>query len=92
MFSDYIVWYIFYVFCANIIVHSRYRCAHKWISITFHNAHHTTGYFVDQEIYFYLIFLNINVATCIEATAYVATETMLVMYLKHTCGMFKIAR
>jgi len=51
-----------------------------------------TGYFVDQEKYFYLILLHINIATCIGAIAYVATGTMLVVYLKHTCGMFKIAR
>jgi len=58
--------------------------------------HHTvpikTGYFVNQEKYFYLIWLHINAATCIGATAYVATGTMLVVYLKHACGMFKIAR
>ncbi|XP_024880020.1 odorant receptor 4-like isoform X2 [Temnothorax curvispinosus] len=51
-----------------------------------------TEYFVDQEKYFYLILLHLNVATCIGATAYIATGTMLITYLKHACGMFKIAR
>jgi len=51
-----------------------------------------TEYFVDQEKYFYLILLHINAAICIGATAYVATGTMLIGYLKHACGMFKIAR
>jgi len=51
-----------------------------------------TGYFVDQEKYFYLILLHINIANCIGAIAYIATGTMIVVYLKHTCGMFKIAR
>ncbi|XP_071637565.1 uncharacterized protein [Temnothorax longispinosus] len=50
-----------------------------------------TEYFVDQEKYFYLILLHLNVATCIGATAYIATGTMLITYLKHACGMFKIA-
>ncbi|XP_018361719.1 PREDICTED: odorant receptor 4-like [Trachymyrmex cornetzi] len=50
-----------------------------------------TEYFVDQEKYFYLILLHINVATCIGAIAYIATGTMLIGYLKHACGMFKIA-
>ncbi|KYQ59013.1 hypothetical protein ALC60_01975, partial [Trachymyrmex zeteki] len=49
-------------------------------------------YFVDQEKYFYLILLHIDVATFIGAIAYIATGTMLVGYLKHACGMFKIAR
>lgn len=51
-----------------------------------------TEYFVDQEKYFYLILLHIDVATCIGAIAYIATGTMLIGYLKHACGMFKIAR
>ncbi|KYN00377.1 hypothetical protein ALC62_08868, partial [Cyphomyrmex costatus] len=50
-----------------------------------------TEYFVDQEKYFYLILLHIDIAICIGAIAYIATGTMLVGYLKHACGMFKIA-
>ncbi|XP_011860675.1 PREDICTED: uncharacterized protein LOC105557895 [Vollenhovia emeryi] len=50
-----------------------------------------TEYFVDQDKYFYLILLHLNAALCIGAIAYIATGTMLVGYLKHACGMFKIA-
>ncbi|KAL6260672.1 hypothetical protein P5V15_008192 [Pogonomyrmex californicus] len=50
-----------------------------------------TEYFVDQKKYFYLIMLHINAAACIGATAYIATGTMLIVYLKHACGLFKIA-
>jgi len=51
-----------------------------------------TEYFVDQENFSYLILLHTNAATCIGATAMVATGTMLIAYLKHICGMFSIAR
>ncbi|XP_070152587.1 odorant receptor 30a-like isoform X2 [Polyergus mexicanus] len=50
-----------------------------------------TQYFVDQEKYFYLIFLHINAAFCIGGTAIIGTGTMLIAYLKHACGMFTIA-
>ncbi|XP_071560223.1 uncharacterized protein [Temnothorax nylanderi] len=50
-----------------------------------------TEYFIDQENCYYLILLHINAATCIGATAMVATGTMLMTYLKHICGMFSIA-
>lgn len=49
-------------------------------------------YFVSQENYFYLIVLHMDVAICIGGTTMVATGMMLVAYLKHACGMFKIAR
>jgi len=49
-------------------------------------------YFIDQERYFYFILLHINAAMFIGIVAFVATSTMLVAYLKHACGMFKIAR
>ena len=51
-----------------------------------------TEYFVDQENFSYLILLHTNAATCIGATAMVATGTMLIAYLQHICGMFSIAR
>jgi len=51
-----------------------------------------TEYFVDQENFFYLIFLHTNAASCIGATAMIATGTMFIAYLKHICGMFSIAR
>ncbi|EZA48139.1 hypothetical protein X777_14321 [Ooceraea biroi] len=51
-----------------------------------------TEYFIDQEKYFYLILLHMNVTIYIGATAVIATGTMLMGYLKHICGMFSIAR
>jgi len=52
----------------------------------------TVEYFIDQEKYFYWILLHINVAFCVGVTAMVATGTMLLAYLQHTCGMFRISR
>lgn len=49
-------------------------------------------YFVNQESYFYLILLHADTTICIGGTTMVATGMMLIAYLKHACGMFKIAR
>ncbi|XP_025270165.1 odorant receptor 4-like isoform X2 [Camponotus floridanus] len=48
-------------------------------------------YFPDQEKYYYVIILHMNAAICIGGIAFIATGTMLIAYLKHACGMFKIA-
>ncbi|XP_011863601.1 PREDICTED: uncharacterized protein LOC105559706 [Vollenhovia emeryi] len=48
-------------------------------------------YFVDQEKYFYMIILHINVAICIGATITVGSGTLFIAYIQHTCGMFRIA-
>ncbi|XP_070522371.1 odorant receptor 30a-like [Cardiocondyla obscurior] len=48
-------------------------------------------YFVDKEKYFYLIFLHINMIIVIGFTTILATGSMLIVYLQHACGMFKIA-
>lgn len=50
-----------------------------------------TEYFIDQEKYFYLILLHMDMALCIGGIAMIATGTILVGSLKHACGMFKIA-
>ncbi|XP_070167633.1 odorant receptor 85c-like [Polyergus mexicanus] len=50
-----------------------------------------TEYFVDQEKYFSLILLHLNAAFCIGMAAMVSTGTMLIAYLEHTCGLFKIS-
>ncbi|RLU21179.1 hypothetical protein DMN91_005552 [Ooceraea biroi] len=50
-----------------------------------------TEYFVDQERYFYLIFLHANVAICIGGFVMLATGTILITYFQHACGMFRIA-
>ncbi|KAL6424968.1 hypothetical protein ACFW04_009362 [Cataglyphis niger] len=49
-----------------------------------------TEYFVDQEKYFYLILLHMNIAICIGGTAFIGTGTMLIAYLKHACGIYRI--
>jgi len=51
-----------------------------------------TEYFVDQEKYFFLILLHINIAFCIGATAVTATGTLLLGCLQLIFGMFKISR
>ncbi|XP_071637170.1 uncharacterized protein [Temnothorax longispinosus] len=51
----------------------------------------TTEYFIDPEKYFYLIVLHICAAFCIGCTAMIAIGTMLIAYLQHTCGMFRIS-
>ncbi|XP_025155312.1 uncharacterized protein LOC105189245 [Harpegnathos saltator] len=50
-----------------------------------------TEYFVDQQKYSHLVLLHINVAICIGLFAMIATGTMLLVFLKHACGMFSIA-
>jgi len=52
----------------------------------------TTEYFIDQEKYFYLIFLHANVAICIGGFVMLATGTMLIICFQHACGMFRIVR
>jgi len=51
-----------------------------------------TEYFIDQQKYFYLIILHIYAVICVGAIAMLAVGTMLITYIQHTCGMFKIAR
>lgn len=51
-----------------------------------------TEYFVDQDKYFYLILLHMNIAICTGAFAIAATGTTLLALLKHACGMFSIVR
>ncbi|KAL6425042.1 hypothetical protein ACFW04_009384 [Cataglyphis niger] len=50
-----------------------------------------TEYFVDEEKYFSFILLHLNAAFCIGIAIVVATGTMLIAYLEHTCGLFKIS-
>lgn len=48
-------------------------------------------YFIDQEKYFDLILLHINVTIFIGCVAVLAVGTILVTFLQHICGMFRIA-
>ncbi|XP_025270210.1 odorant receptor 49b-like [Camponotus floridanus] len=50
-----------------------------------------TEYFVDQEKYFFFILLHLNVALCTGLAVAVATGSMLIAYLVHICGLFKIS-
>lgn len=52
----------------------------------------TTEYFIDQEKYSHLIILHMGTAVWIGIFAMMATGTMLLAYLQHACGMFRIAR
>ncbi|XP_071646922.1 uncharacterized protein [Temnothorax longispinosus] len=56
-----------------------------------HHIQISTEYFLDQKVYFYLPLFHINVALAIGCIALVATGSMLLAYLQHACGMFKIA-
>ncbi|XP_077269420.1 uncharacterized protein LOC143901206 [Temnothorax americanus] len=55
------------------------------------NLQISTEYFIDQERYFFLSLFHINAAMIIGCFVLTATGTMLIAYLQHACGMFKIA-
>ncbi|XP_011864202.1 PREDICTED: odorant receptor 4-like isoform X2 [Vollenhovia emeryi] len=48
-------------------------------------------YYVNQEKYFYLLLLHAVTTMLIGGTALVGTGMMLIGYMKHACGMFRIA-
>ncbi|KAL6425041.1 hypothetical protein ACFW04_009383 [Cataglyphis niger] len=50
-----------------------------------------TEYFVDQEQYYFLIYLHLNAAFCIGVAGMLSVGTMLIAYLEHTCGLFQIS-
>lgn len=52
----------------------------------------TTEYFVDQNKYVDLIVFHTNAAFCVGIISLLATGTMLIAYIQHTCGMFSISR
>jgi len=49
-------------------------------------------HFMGRENYFYLIFLHMGAASFIGGIVLIATVMMCVTYIKHACGMFRIAR
>jgi len=51
-----------------------------------------TKYFVNQEKYFYLILLHMYAVLCIGITIMLGIGTMVITYIEHICGMFRIAR
>jgi len=56
------------------------------------HLHISTEYFLDQKRYFFLLLFHINAATFIGLFVVTATGSMLIAYLQHACGMFKIVR
>ncbi|XP_018300289.1 uncharacterized protein [Mycetomoellerius zeteki] len=50
-----------------------------------------TEYLVDQEKYLYWILLHMFIVLCIGMIIMLGIGTVLISYLQHTCGMFKIA-
>ncbi|EGI61353.1 hypothetical protein G5I_10348, partial [Acromyrmex echinatior] len=49
-------------------------------------------YFVDQQKFFYVILLQVDVTIGLIIITLIATETLYVTYIQHVCGMFQIAR
>ncbi|XP_036143078.1 uncharacterized protein LOC105832827 [Monomorium pharaonis] len=56
-----------------------------------HRIQFITEYFIDQEKYFFLILLHINVAFCVGIVAIIAIGTILIGYINFIFGMFKIS-
>jgi len=52
----------------------------------------TTEYFIDKKKYFYFILLHANVVICIGSTTVTAIGTIILSWLIHICGIFRIAR
>ncbi|XP_026826473.1 uncharacterized protein LOC113562180 isoform X4 [Ooceraea biroi] len=48
-------------------------------------------YFIDQQKYYYVILLHMNAALFIGILTVITTGTLMIAYLQHTCGMFRIA-
>jgi hypothetical protein len=51
-----------------------------------------TEYFIDQQKYFIPILAHILLFVLCGLTTVLATETLLIAYAQHTCGLFEIAR
>jgi hypothetical protein len=78
-----------------MIVHLWPDFLHHILSVNQSRPRHlqiTAEYFIDQEKYFYLLLFHTIAATSIGIIAMLATGTMLIAYLQHACGMFRIAR
>ncbi|XP_032666678.1 odorant receptor 4-like [Odontomachus brunneus] len=61
------------------------------VSQTYASAYIITEYFIDEEKYFYLILLHMNVVFCLGTFALIATGTMFIVYIQCTCAIFKVA-
>jgi len=49
-------------------------------------------YFVDQEKYFYAIWLHLDITLGLVIATLIGTESLYVIYIQHACGMFQVAR
>jgi hypothetical protein len=49
-------------------------------------------YFIDQEKYYYLVILHVNITICLSTATVIAIGTILILFFYHICGMFMIAR
>ncbi|EZA53551.1 hypothetical protein X777_07019 [Ooceraea biroi] len=49
-------------------------------------------YFAVQEKYSYLLLLHVNITSTVGSFVLLAIGTMILSYVKHICGMFRIAR
>ncbi|EZA46974.1 hypothetical protein X777_16828 [Ooceraea biroi] len=56
-----------------------------------HRLQTAVEYFIDQQKYYYVILLHMNAAISIGILTFIATGTLMIAYLQHTCGMFRIA-
>ncbi|XP_011061907.1 PREDICTED: uncharacterized protein LOC105150479 [Acromyrmex echinatior] len=64
------------------------------LSTNVSRSHHlqiSTEYFIDQQRYFYLPYFHINATFTIGCVVICGTGSLLIAYLQHVCGMFKIA-
>jgi len=75
------------------------ECWWYYFDILIRNETHTRRlkllafkYFAIQEQYFYFVLLHFNAVFTIGSFALVAVSTMIFSYIKHICGMFRIAR
>ncbi|EZA46975.1 hypothetical protein X777_16829 [Ooceraea biroi] len=48
-------------------------------------------YCIHQQKYYYVLLLHMNAARAIGILTFIATGTLMIAYLQHTCGMFRIA-
>ncbi|XP_025155309.1 uncharacterized protein LOC105189243 isoform X3 [Harpegnathos saltator] len=82
---------LFIIILQPILPHTFYAFLFVNTSYSRYKIPITTEYFVDEERYFYLLLLHVDIALCIGMIVLVATGTMLIASFKHACGMFKIA-
>ncbi|XP_018374334.1 PREDICTED: uncharacterized protein LOC108768422 [Trachymyrmex cornetzi] len=56
-----------------------------------HHLQISTEYFIDEQRYFYLLFLHVNATFTIGIVAVLAIGSLFYTYHQYACGMFKVA-